>query len=308
LCEEQNPDRRDAGLTGNFTGPQRLAAAERIAAVTVFTQHKTVWTDIDRADVLPEDIPVRDLGRDGHTDPRFTEPAIREALSTALFTSRGERRLGWAHQTYAEFLAARYLRDLALPQILSLIVHTADPTGGVVPQLRDIAAWLAGMRQDVYDALLQRDPRVLLRSDLLRVGSDQRAALVAALLHAVAQDDYMDDGGGTTGLQHLAHPGLADQLRPSSVVIETKGCWHRELDDAMQTQLAERYLHESGCTYGLYLVGWFICEQWDASDSRKWQSPQVTLAEARDKFDNQARMLSQQGVVIKAYVLNVALR
>jgi hypothetical protein len=38
-----------------------------------------------------------------------TDNDVREVLDTGLFSSRGGVRLGWAHQSYAEFLAALYL-------------------------------------------------------------------------------------------------------------------------------------------------------------------------------------------------------
>jgi hypothetical protein len=93
-----------------------------------------------------------------------------------------------------------------------------------------------------------------------------------------------------------------------SLVIETKGCWNRDLNHAMQTQLVERYLRESSCAYGLYLVGWFNCEQWDRQDRRKQRSPNISLDEARMQFDVQAQDLSHENLSIKAYVLNASLR
>ena len=43
--------------------------------------------------------------------PAFTtsDEDVREVLDTGLFSARGERRMGWAHQTYEEFLGANYL-------------------------------------------------------------------------------------------------------------------------------------------------------------------------------------------------------
>ena len=93
-----------------------------------------------------------------------------------------------------------------------------------------------------------------------------------------------------------------------SVVIEVKGCWHKELDQAMKTQLIDRYLNEARCQHGLYLIGWFNCLQWSANDSRQKQSPKQDLEEARTQFDSQAHELSQSGVTVKAFVMNTALR
>lgn len=91
-----------------------------------------------------------------------------------------------------------------------------------------------------------------------------------------------------------------------TVIIEVKGCWNKDLDNAMETQLVNRYLKDNTCQHGLYLIGWFNCKQWDKKDSRK--PPKIKLEKAREKFEAQAAELSQQGVKVRAFVLNTALR
>ncbi|NJL57751.1 hypothetical protein HC928_23435 [bacterium] len=93
-----------------------------------------------------------------------------------------------------------------------------------------------------------------------------------------------------------------------TVIIEVKGCWHSEVQTAMQSQLVERYLSDNVCPYGLYLVGWFNCQQWNDEDSRKKQAPQITLNQARIQFDEQAQRLTLSVNTVRAYVLNTALR
>ena len=56
--------------------------------------------------------------------------------------------------------------------------------------------------------------------------------------------------------------GQAEQFDKVSVVIEMKGCWHRELRDAIETQLVNRYLKDSARRRGLSLVGWFSSPKW----------------------------------------------
>jgi hypothetical protein len=93
-----------------------------------------------------------------------------------------------------------------------------------------------------------------------------------------------------------------------TAVIETKGCWNPDLSHAMKTQLVDRYLAESQCAYGLYLIGWFNCNQWDREDSRRNAAPWVEASEMQEKYAAQAVTLSQHGRLIKAFVLDVALR
>jgi len=93
-----------------------------------------------------------------------------------------------------------------------------------------------------------------------------------------------------------------------TVIIEVKGCWHFEAQTAMQSQLVGRYLADNACKYGLYLIGWFSCQQWDSGDSRQNKTPKITLDEARKQFNAQAETLSSSGNSVRAYVLNTALR
>lgn len=102
-----------------------------------------------------------------------------------------------------------------------------------------------------------------------------------------------------------------EQLLRIRVIIEVKGCWHKDILTAMEVQLRDRYLHDNDCRHGLYVVGWFLCPQWDDTDrgekKARSQMP-ATPDAARLLFDDQAAKLSKGGIVLNAYVLNVALR
>lgn len=100
-----------------------------------------------------------------------------------------------------------------------------------------------------------------------------------------------------------------DQYAVISAIIETKGCWNPELNTAMRNQLVDRYPNANDrCKHGLYLVGWFYCEQWDDTHSRKQRTPKYGLETARERFANQARILSDENVHVRSVILNTALR
>lgn len=228
LCEEPAEHRREAGLTGKLSADQRLAVASRIAAVTVFANRSAVWTNLEQGEELLEDVTPRALsegsevaqGRSFEVD----RAAIEETLSSGLFSSRGPNRMGWAHQTYAEFLAARYVTEhgMTLPQAMSLIVHPKDPGKRLVPQLHEAAACLAGMRPDVFREIINVDPQVLLRSDVATTDEKDRAALAATLLRLFDEERLSDRDGSRALYRKLAHPGLAEQVRPY-ISDKTKG-------------------------------------------------------------------------------------
>jgi hypothetical protein len=221
LCEEADPSRRESGVPSRLSAEARLAIAGRIAAVTVFSNRYAIWTDIDAGNVAAEDVPVSTMvgGHEGGSGQvvQATDAAIRETLATGLFSSRGAHRLGWSHSTYAEFLAAHYVtqRGLLLPQLLSLTVHPDDPEGKLVPQLHEVAGWIAGMSPPFLQEVLRREPEVLLRSDVAAADTEDRAKLVEGLLRLADQGLFMDtDWGRREQYARLAHPGLPDQVRP----------------------------------------------------------------------------------------------
>ena len=221
LCEETNASRRDARLAGTLTAEQRMAVAARIAAVTVFANRYAVWTGPDVGDVSEEDVAIGQLsgGKEATNGNDFEvgEAAVREALDTGIFSSRGPHRMGWAHQSYAEFLAAHYLvhHHMPLAQMMSLLVHHADPEHKLVPQLDETAAWLAGMMPEVFREIMSTDPDVPLRSDVATTDVHDRAALVGNLLRLYDEERLLDrDWSVRRQYKKLAHPGLAEQLRP----------------------------------------------------------------------------------------------
>jgi len=221
LCEETSESRRDARRTGNYSAKQRMAVASRIAAVTVFANRFAIWTGVDRGDVPDEDVTVQELsgGREAVNGEEFevSELTFKETLDTGLFSSRGINRMGWAHQTYAEFLAARYLVEskMTLPKMMSLIVHPADPDGKLVPQLYEVAAWMAGMVPDVFREIMKTDPQVLLRSDVATADVKDRATLVETLMRLYDEEKLLDRDQEIRGRYgKLNYPGLAAQLRP----------------------------------------------------------------------------------------------
>lgn len=129
LCIETNLDRIESGEKGKLSQLQRLVIAARIAAIFILANRSAIWTGIDLGDVPSSDIALTEICTGGEriNDQNFlvTEESIRETLLvTSLFSSRGINRLGFAHQTYAEFLAAWYVakhRNLPLVQIMSLL-------------------------------------------------------------------------------------------------------------------------------------------------------------------------------------------
>jgi hypothetical protein len=222
LAEEQNVSRRESGRRGRLNGPQRLRLAGRIAAGTLLGSRVAIWTDAE-VDCPSEDVPISKLS--GATEQGefagFTadDDDVREVLDTGLFSSRGDHRIGWAHQSYGEFLAALYLEDKRVPAgtILKVLTH---PTGGLIPQLTVVAAWTASLSAALRGSLIASDPWVLLRGDLANWAASDLELLTSSMLDHVEKDRFYDHFFGIAETYaKLGHPDLAAQLRP---VIESR--------------------------------------------------------------------------------------
>ncbi|MFZ6184228.1 NACHT domain-containing protein [Nannocystis pusilla] len=218
LCEESSVTRSDRGAHGRLDPDRRLDIASQIAAVCTLARRPLVQRKHDRGQLANDAIRWRDLRTSW--DPEAQRPAVgddelRETLhQTGLFRSQGPLYLGFAHASHIAFLAARFLksRRIRLPDLVARC--TAHVTPGPLPAtVRDLAGWLAHDDPEAWKWLLEHDPRVLLLSDLRRTSPTDRAALTATLIeHANTQ--RLPLHGLAAHYRHLAHDGLADQLRP----------------------------------------------------------------------------------------------
>jgi hypothetical protein len=219
LCRDSEK-RQTPKLRGQFSADERLAVAAHIAAATFFCNRAAVWTGGSHAHKPESDLSISELAT-GHVTAKrqrlaVSEAAVREALNTGLFWSRGRNRLCWAHQTYGEFLAARYLTQegLTTRQVLDLVAHPHDADRKLVPQLQEAAAWAVAPGSELFVHLARIQPEVLLRSDVATADAKHKSTLVDALMLAFAQDAVQGDWWAMRKrYSKLKHPQLARQLR-----------------------------------------------------------------------------------------------
>ena len=226
LCEETE-HRIETGLQPALAASERLAIAKRIAACTIFSTRSVLLFGRDDSDVSPDAVRMHELAgvdeRVGTALVRVTEAVLRDTLYTGLFTSRGAKVLGWAHHTYEEYLAARHLSDstLSVTQILPLIVHPDDPDRKLTPQLHGVAAWLAVLHREIFNHVVEHEPELLLLSDVVVEGNEDRARIVGELLRRKrAQQLARIDVLAYPRFRKLAHPGIGEQLRPVLMNVE----------------------------------------------------------------------------------------
>nr|WP_308742922.1 hypothetical protein [uncultured Anaerocolumna sp.] len=154
-----------------------------------------------------------------------SEASMREALGSGLFTSRGPNRLGWAHQTYAEYLTSWYLSQsgVSSDQILSLLKHTGDKEEKVVPQLSETAAWIASMDSKIFSKLMRTDPEVLLRSDIFSADIQSKIAMVESLLHSFEEERLIDRDFEISKRYKKLHQGDINLMGHTFYIFKARG-------------------------------------------------------------------------------------
>lgn len=213
LLAKPKPD-RPASVTSTLD--QRVAVAERIAAVLVLSGRRTLWRgrDLDGADVdLEPRIAIGGTERTSAGEFAVTKAIVDEVLATAMFSGRGHDRLAFVHSTYAAFLAARYLRAHALPRPqLEALFLVAGPDGSrTIPSpLRETAAWLATLDEVIGTWLAATDPEGLVGHDRVLEADDLRKAVIESLL--ARADEYELGARSWRPDPRLAHAEIAAQL------------------------------------------------------------------------------------------------
>ncbi len=242
LAADNSAFRKESGHIGKLSARKRMAVAGRIAAQMIFGHRSSIWRgDAWEAEKNADLIESNVVGDMEHADGQGQDFSIdsytfQETIKCALFSGRGENRIGFAHQSYVEFLAAWYLhtRGLNCQRILPLLLHPDDKR--VPPQHAETAIWLAALDGDVFTALVETEPLLLLRTDLSDMTNEQKAHLTGILLRAFATKAEFDrDWGLSQHYRKLAHPALADQLRP--YIVDQDVC-HAARNAAMEIAAA----------------------------------------------------------------------
>lgn len=177
LVRELNPERRAATRANAPTADALFDAAGFLCAVHLLAGIAGFALDDDAAD--DQHALWRDL-----SSPR--ELPLPAALASGLFQrdERDQQRIP-VHRSIAEYLGARYLAALIEAQGLSLgrvVALMAGNDGGIVPDLRGLAAWLAVHSRSARTEYISRDPLgIVLYGDVRGFPPDDKRNVMAAL-------------------------------------------------------------------------------------------------------------------------------
>ncbi|AWI04545.1 NACHT domain-containing protein [Clostridium drakei] len=212
LCSETNIKRQCNDVTrGKVSTDKRMQIAMMLGAITMFC-NKSV---IVRGDCSEEGL----LSIDEFLSMTFNRFAytisdIEEVLGSALFTEKQQDIYSWSHLSYAEYLAAKFVKEnnFSTEQIINLILQPEDDNQRVIPQLHYTTAWIASFLPDIFNIISERDPDVLCLADISQVDSERKEFLVEKLLNKYNSCSSYYRHGNSVCYKNLNYEGLAKQL------------------------------------------------------------------------------------------------
>lgn len=217
LCDENKINPQRAQLLRRFpreecTTDEKFDAASKLACGLLLGGKNALWlpSSSDTSFTIGNACDVTELLDTGLMRGSEAE----QTLGSGLFTALGRNCFGFTHQTFAECLAGQTLAQLPLPQLRTLLCAT-DPASGneyVVPQLVELAAWVAGDHAGFFSHLIDIDPAALLRSGMAFAEPAEKARLVERLLDLADKNQFFDETEYWRFWRDLDHPGLPDQL------------------------------------------------------------------------------------------------
>lgn len=187
--------------------------AERLALATVFGGQEHFPCELG-ASVLDQLITQeREPLGGGSFHPQVISEELRAVLlHSGLFTAIAGFT-HWAHASFAEYLAAEYLRrhEVTGARLRSLLGMVKD--GEVPTALEGVLGWLAPRVPDLWREVVSKHPVQCLHADPMALSHAQRAELVEAIFDGLANHTIGSLTLPTDRLSALAHPGLAEQVR-----------------------------------------------------------------------------------------------
>lgn len=158
--------------------------ASHIAAVMMLSRKHSVDVEADGVHESSSALAVSDLLPDGES--KNEERLLRDILGSALFHGTKERK--WAHQSFAEFLAAHYLNNESI-LVKEILKMTLTPDGKFASQLQDTLRWLIEMRSDLRAEVIERQPMLAFTTDMPCLADSEFRKLIEAVLSS--DDPYI---------------------------------------------------------------------------------------------------------------------
>jgi hypothetical protein len=206
LLVDTNADLRLQSLNED----RKAVIAARLGAFTIFCR-----ADRYSSDDLTESSVANISALPFEAEP--AEPGIeyppnhyRAVLGSALFDRGPDGAIGFAHQQYAEFLAARYLVERQTPPAKIRMLLGVQNDGTLPRAMTATAAWIAALQPDLTHSIIVDNATAFVQSQVDLPSDELRRDIVDRILTIAADDDVEVLFGQSCA--NLEHPGLESQL------------------------------------------------------------------------------------------------
>jgi hypothetical protein len=237
-CNELNNSYNASSKPSLLNASEKINIASRIAAAMIFCNKSTIYIGndfhLEESQIILDDI----IFKSSTGNFEINEAHIRETLKTGLFVSRGKNKMGWAHQSYAEFLAARHIKENNLNQlqINSLFFDSSSSIKKLIPTLYQTAVWFSFFNKDFFKEIIDSDPEVILRSDLSQTSQDVKKLVLENIISHLKYEDSLIayDLDLKRRFKTLKFDGIADLLQPMLTNVNTNDGLKRFLIDLIE--------------------------------------------------------------------------
>lgn len=220
LLKESSKRRLDSGSLLLKNVQSRLQLAGLIAACVLLTNNAEITLDdtgnfalpgtwsLDVARLLT--VPLSSSSGEWHASIE----QYAETLQSALFIAKEDGVFVFAHRTYAEYLAAHFISSLNAPiKRVMAVLSLADGSGRLVPQLRELAAWLGHSNPEVLKLVLEAEPAMVFDSSVSLTDDTHIAAIFEEITVLVERHKFpIYDRRLMRSYRKLRHSGLAEKL------------------------------------------------------------------------------------------------
>lgn len=214
LIKETNTEHRHAKRNSSYPNIDILDTAGYLSSVQLLSGATGYALDVEQANTQYIELSTLQFSN---------RSLLSKTLKTRLFKSGGIERLIPIHRSVAEYLGGRYIANLididGLPveRVLSLMCGF---DGGLVTDLRGLAAWLSVHSTQAREALIQRDPLgIILYGDITHYSITDKKYLLKILQKEVEKNPWLRSG------EWISHPfgGLAtkDMKEPLVKLLST---------------------------------------------------------------------------------------
>lgn len=222
LCSEVNLSRQQKKKTrGNLSPDERIEIAMLLAAITMIC-NKSYIVKGNLTDA--SEISVDEFLTITFNKFNYKLVDVEEVLGSALFTEKNLNVYSWAHLSYAEFLAAKFLQQnhFTKKQIVSLIFQSEDDNNRIIPQLHYTASWIASFSEEIFLEITEKDPDILCLSDISQISDTNKEKLVESLLNKYNSCGKYCRYGNHISYKKLKYYGLDAQL--TEFIKDDKNC------------------------------------------------------------------------------------